>query len=100
MKKVSLVFASMSLAATCSFATPAITSYTLEQNEKSRLVTIRYTLSDDAIVTLDVTTNGVSIGMQNFKSIVSPTADNELVPAFRASSPALHRIHGHPVSVR
>ena len=97
MKKTSLALFSLSLAATFSLAAaPKITSYTLEQDAKTHLVTIKYTLSEDAIVTLDVQTNGVSIGLQNFKSIVSPTSDNELVPAFRVLRAGEHTILWKP----
>ena len=53
-------------------ATPSIKadSVTFAQNSATRLVTIGYTLEEtDAIVTVDVLTNGVSIGAENFSNI-------------------------------
>ena len=55
-----------------SAATPSIKadSVTFAQNADTRLVTIGYTLeAADAIVTMDVLTNGVSIGEENFANI-------------------------------
>ena len=53
-------------------ATPVIRadSVTFSQNATTRFVTIGYTLEDaDAVVTVDVLTNGVSIGAENFVNI-------------------------------
>lgn len=53
-------------------ATPVIKadSVTFSQNTTTRLVTIGYTLEEtDAVVTVDVLTNGVSIGEENFSNI-------------------------------
>ena len=53
-------------------ATPSIKadSVTFSQNSTTRLVTIGYTLEEtDAVVTVDVLTNGVSIGAENFSNI-------------------------------
>ena len=53
-------------------ATPVIKagSVRFSQNADTRLVTIGYTLEDaDAVVTVDVLTNGVSIGEENFTNI-------------------------------
>lgn len=45
-------------------------SVTFSQNTATRLVTIGYTLEEaDAVVTVDVLTNGVSIGEENFANI-------------------------------
>ena len=53
-------------------ATPVIKadSVTFSQNSTTRLVTIGYTLEEtNAVVTVDVLTNGVSIGEENFTNI-------------------------------
>ena len=53
-------------------ATPVITenSVTMTQDASTRTVTITYTLEDaPAIVTLDIQTNGVSIGCQHFQNL-------------------------------
>ena len=66
-----LTFVALSAAA-LSAATPSIRtdSVTVSQNADTRLVTIGYTLEGaDAVVTVDVLTNGVSIGVENFSNI-------------------------------
>ena len=51
-------------------ATPSVSGVTLSQNGQTRAVTIGYTLADaPAIITLDICTNGVSIGQQNVWAI-------------------------------
>ena len=51
-------------------ATPSVSGVTLSQDVLSRAVTVGYTLSDaPAIITLDICTNGVSIGQQNVWAI-------------------------------
>lgn len=47
--------------------------------DESRVVTVKYTLDEPAIVTFDVLTNGVSIGAANLKSTTGDL--NRLVPA-------------------
>ena len=62
-------------------AMPSVTSVTMSQNPVSRLVTVEYALSSaaDAIVTLDILTNNVSIGAEN---IVRASGDvNRLMSA-------------------
>ena len=45
---------------------PSVSGVSVKQDAASRAVTVNYTLSDaSAIITLDVLTNGVSIGQQN-----------------------------------
>ena len=62
-------FAAALIAATAAAgaaATPEISGVTIAQDGMSRAVTVNYTLSgENAIVTLDVLTNGVSIGAAN-----------------------------------
>jgi len=65
-------------------ADPQITSLNVEQNETSRRVTASYTLDEPAIITMDVLTNGVSIGGENIQfvsgdcnKLVQPTAQGE-----------------------
>lgn len=50
-------------------ASPTISGVSVRQ-DASRLVTINYTVDQDCIVTVDVTTNGVSIGVENFTNMV------------------------------
>jgi len=50
--------------------TPSVSDVSLSQDSATRAVTINYTLADaPAIITLDITTNGVSIGQQNVWAI-------------------------------
>lgn len=51
------------------FAAPTATITSAVQDADTRVVTVNYTLSEAAIVTLDVLTNGVSIGAGNVKSV-------------------------------
>ena len=51
------------------FAAPTVTVTSAVQDVDTRVVTVNYTLSEAAIVTLDVLTNGVSIGAGNVKSV-------------------------------
>ena len=72
-------------------ATPVIKagSVTFSQNSATRLVTVGYTLEEtDAVVTVDVLTNGVSIGAENFTNI-----DGDVN---RRVAPGDHLIVWHP----
>ena len=72
-------------------STPVIKadSVTFSQNTTTRLVTIGYTLEEtDAVVTVDVLTNGVSIGEENFANI-----DGDVN---RRVAPGDHLIVWHP----
>ena len=51
-------------------ATPSVSDVTLSQDANTRAVTVGYTLAEaPAIVTLDICTNGVSIGQENVWAI-------------------------------
>lgn len=60
-------------------ADPQITDVQAKQNGSSRRVTVTYHLDEPAIVTMDVLTNGVSIGAANINHIVGDC--NRLVDA-------------------
>jgi len=49
--------------------TPKVTNVTYVQNPNSRVVTVSYDIDRDAIITLDVLTNGVSIGQENVRHV-------------------------------
>ena len=50
-------------------ADPQISNVRLEQNSLSRRVTVQYDLDEVAVVTMDVLTNGVSIGGANIQAV-------------------------------
>ena len=50
-------------------ADPQISNVRLEQNSVSRRVTVQYDLDEAAVVTIDVLTNGVSIGGANIQNV-------------------------------
>ena len=50
-------------------ADPQISNVRLDQNGLSRRVTVRYDLDEAAVVTMDVLTNGVSIGGANIQAV-------------------------------
>ena len=55
-------------AASVAMAAPGVSGVTMMQDNATRLVTINYTLEDEpAIVTIDICTNGVSIGGRNLR---------------------------------
>lgn len=67
-----MFLASMASSASLMATLPTITanSVTMTQDQSSRLVTISYTLQDaPAIVTVDIQTNGVSIGADKFQYV-------------------------------
>ena len=67
MKKV--IFA-LSVSGTCLLhAVPSVSDVKIEQDSGSHIVKVSYTLSEPAIVTVDFTTNNVSIGEANFRNV-------------------------------
>ena len=71
MKKETIIISSV-LAALCAAANPSdpqINLLNVEQDPYSRRVTATYTLDESAIVTMDVLTNGVSIGGKNIRFV-------------------------------
>ena len=67
MKALIVVMVSFSAVAVHA-ASPLLSDVNVRQ-DASRLVTISYTVDQDCIVTVDVTTNGVSIGEENFTNM-------------------------------
>ena len=51
------------------FAAPTVTVTSAVQDADTRVITVNYTLSEPAIITVDVLTNGISIGAGNIKSV-------------------------------
>ena len=69
MKRFALTTSTL-LGTFAAFAAPTVTIIgTPVQDAATREITVSYTLSEPAIVTLDVLTNGVSIGAGNVKSV-------------------------------
>ena len=70
-------------------ATPSVSDVTLSQDANTRAVTVGYTLADaPAIITLDICTNGVSIGQENVWAI-----DGD---ANKVIQPGSHSLVWHP----
>ena len=67
MKKSIVMLAALSAGCAAYAATPSVSNVTLAQDPATRLVTVTYDLADaDAIITLDVLTNGTaSVGDAN-----------------------------------
>ena len=66
----------LSTAALADQAPDLIQGLSVAQNE-SRLLTMSFSLTEDAIVTLDMTTNGVSIGSENFQTVLDITSNDK-----------------------
>ena len=68
--KVASVAATSVLAVATWAAKPEVSNVVMRQDSQTRLVTVTYELaSQPGIVTIDVCTNGVSIGAANFASV-------------------------------
>ena len=76
-------------------AEPEITGLTVTQNDY-RLVTIDYELSVDAIVTIDMTTNGVTIGSENFQKLFDPDDVPGKCPVNRVVKKGPHTVMWQP----
>ena len=71
MKKTALSVALFACALTSAAGEISVSSVTIAQDARTRLVTVEYTLGDEpAIVTVDFQTNGVSIGEANFANVI------------------------------
>jgi formylglycine-generating enzyme required for sulfatase activity len=68
MKNSEIAILLLGLATAAQASSPAISGVNVRQ-DASRLVTIGYTVDQDCIVTVDVLTNGVSIGESNFTNM-------------------------------
>ena len=87
-------------------ADPQISNVRLEQNGVSRRVTVRYDLDEAAVVTMDVLTNGVSIGGANIQAVGGdcfkkiPVGNNHVVTWDPHLSWPDHKFGAGVVSVR
>lgn len=75
------------LCATALWALPEIEDLAVTQDKGSRMVTISFTLTEKAIVTMDILTNGVSIGAANYQSIHDAQMDTMVFPANKIVAP-------------
>lgn len=66
--KTQLFLFSLVCAGALAAAVPQVSDVTIAQDKASRLVTVTYQLDAAAVVTVDFTTNGVSIGAANFQN--------------------------------
>ena len=62
-------------------AVPAVTELVFVQNPQTHVAAVMFTLGAESVVTLDVQTNGVSIGWRNFRSGVTGCALGKVNPA-------------------
>lgn len=60
------------------------------QNPSSKLVTISFSLEEKSIVTMDVLTNGVSIGAENYRSVRDAQSAGTAFPANRIVAAGPH----------
>ena len=96
MKKIAMSFAALCCALGAS-AAPSVSNVSMTQARDSRLVTIRYELQDEpAVITLDVLTNGVSIGGRNLRDLVDPNAGGLGSPVNRLVGVGEHTVLWRP----
>ena len=69
-----------SLASLAVIAMPEVQNFSVSQNN-NRMVAISFTLSEKAIVTMDITTNGVSIGADNYQTMRDALVNDDVFPA-------------------
>ena len=84
------------LTALSASAMPELTNASIVQDPSTRVVTVEYTLSEDAIVTLDVTTNGVSIAYDNYANFRDALSDDDAFPANRVIKAGTHKLFWRP----
>lgn len=79
MKRLASIFA-----AVCAFsaaATPAIENYSVEQIWDGQVIKVSFNLTEKAILTVDILTNGVSIGATNYSTMRDPLDSVNEFPA-------------------
>lgn len=89
MKKKSALVSLAALASVAAFAMPEVEDLEVSQN-KDRVVTISFNLTEKAIVTMDITTNGVSIGAENYQTLREPLSPKDQFPANRIMDAGEH----------
>ena len=76
-------FLAAAVAACALNAAPTVSDVTIAFDEDSRMMTIGYSLSEDAVVTVDILTNNVSIGAEKFADVAGDV--NGVVKAGRGT---------------
>ena len=79
MKRLASIFAAA--CALSASATPAIQNYSVEQIWGEKVLKVSFTLTEKAILTVDVLTNGVSIGATNYSTMRDPLESGNEFPA-------------------
>lgn len=89
MKKNAALISLAALASASAFAMPEVEDLSVSQN-RDRVVTISFNLTEKAIVTMDITTNGVSIGAENYQTLREPLSPKDQFPANRVMDAGEH----------
>ena len=71
-------------------ASPEIENFSVEQNPNTHIVRVAFSLTEKAVVTLDVVTNGVSIGADNYSNFRDAAAPRGASPAGRVIAAGPH----------
>ena len=71
------------------FAVPELTGLTVNQ-DGAKVLTVSFSLSEKAIVTMDILTNGVSIGADNYRTLREPLSPKDEFPANRIVAAGQH----------
>ena len=81
-----LLFASCGVCA----ATPEIENLQVTQDSKTHVVAVSFSLSEKAVVTLDVLTNGVTVGVDKYSSFYDTANPKGGFPAGRVVAAGSH----------
>ena len=71
------------------FAVPELTGLTVNQ-DGAKVLTVSFSLSEKAVVTMDILTNGVSIGADNYRTLREPLSPKDEFPANRIAAAGPH----------
>ena len=89
MKKKAALISLAAFASASAFAMPEVEDLDVSQS-KDRVVTISFNLTEKAIVTMDIATNGVSIGAENYQTLREPLSPKDQFPANRIMDAGEH----------
>ena len=71
------------------FALPEIQNFSVTQN-KDRVISVSFELSEKAIITMDMMTNGVSIGANNYQTVRNANANDGKSPVGKIAAAGQH----------